>query len=212
MAKTNAANERIKRDYFLYLRDAKRMSEKSIDQVAAAIASFEASTGGKDFRLFHIEQARSFKRRLIETPSDETGKPLAHATVYARLKIMKAFFQWLAGRSGFRRIAYDDAGYFNLAANETRIANAKRPKPTPSLEQIRHVLRTMPHGTDIQKRNRALIAFAILTGGRDDAIASLSLKHIDFNARTAFFDARHVRTKFRKTFTTWFFPDIAPAP
>ncbi len=37
----------------------------------------------------------------------------------------------------------------------------------------------MAHATDIEKRNRAVIAFALLTGARDDAIASLSLRHVD---------------------------------
>ena len=68
------------------------------------------------------------------------------------------------------------------------------------------MLAKMPMATDIDKRNRALIAFAILSGARDDAIASLSVRHVDLAARTVFHDARCVRTKFRKTFTSNFFP------
>ena len=64
----------------------------------------------------------------------------------------------------------------------------------------------MPTETDIQKRDRAIIAFTLLTGARVDAIASLSIKHVDLQACTVFQDARDVRTKNRKTFTTWFFP------
>jgi integrase len=60
--------------------------------------------------------------------------------------------------------------------------------------------------TDIQKRDRALIAFAFLTGVRDDAMASLSIKHVDLDSRKVFQDARDVRTKNRKTITSWFFP------
>jgi integrase len=61
-------------------------------------------------------------------------------------------------------------------------------------------------GTDTEKRDRALIAFTLLTGARDNAVASMSLKHVDLERRTVFQDARDVRTKNRKTFTTWFFP------
>jgi hypothetical protein len=43
----------------------------------------------------------------------------------------------------------------------------------PTLEQIRHVIRTLPATTEIERRDRALIAFTILTGARDGAIASL---------------------------------------
>lgn len=206
MRKHHPENERIKREYFTYLTEAKRLSEKSVDQVAAAIAAFEASTGYKDFKRFHIEQAKKFKRLLGEQTNPETGKPLAVATVHSRLMALKAFFQWLAGRQGYRKIGYADAEYFNPSANDGRIAAAVREKPVPSLEQIRHVLAKMPSESDIDKRNHALIAFAILTGARDDALASFSLRHVDCAGGKVFQDAREVRTKRRKTFTTWFFP------
>ena len=50
------------------------------------------------------------------------------------------------------------------------------------------------------------MAFTLLSGARDDAIASLRLKHVNLARRTVFQDARQVRTKNRKTFTSWFFP------
>ena len=103
-------NERIKRRYFIYLREAKRLSEHSVDQAAAAIAAFEAATAYRDFRKFHIEQARRFKRALDEQVNPKTGKPLAKATTHARLMALKAFFQWLADQPGYRsRIGYADA-------------------------------------------------------------------------------------------------------
>ena len=175
MRKHHPQNERIKRDYFGYLTEAKRLSEKSVDQIAAAISAFEASTGYKEFKRFHIEQAKRFKRVLAEQINPQTRKPLATATVHSRLMALKAFFQWLAGRQGYRKISYGDAEYFNPSANDTRIASATREKAAPSLEQIRHVLAKMPTAADIDKRNRALIAFAIPSGARDDALASFSI-------------------------------------
>jgi integrase len=64
----------------------------------------------------------------------------------------------------------------------------------------------MPLGSPVDRRNRAVVAIIILTGARDDAAASLLLKHLDLADRQLFQDAREVRTKFRKTFPTWFFP------
>jgi integrase len=74
------------------------------------------------------------------------------------------------------------------------------------LEQVKHVINTMPAGTEIERRNRALIAFTLLTGARDRAIASMKLKHVDLAANCLNQDARDVKTKFSKTFTTFFFP------
>src|SRR5215468_11998985 len=84
MTNHNPANERIKRQYFAYLVEAQGYSEQSIDAVAKAIARFEAYTRYKDFKAFHIEQARAFKRDLSEQRG-RSGEPLSKATLYATL-------------------------------------------------------------------------------------------------------------------------------
>ena len=47
-------NERIKRRYFAYLREAKRQSDATLDQVAKALARFETDTGHREFKTFHF--------------------------------------------------------------------------------------------------------------------------------------------------------------
>ena len=200
MTNHNPTNERIKRRYFAYLAEAQGHNEQTIDAVAKAIARFEAFTRYKDFKSFHIEQAKAFKRDLAERRGDRSGEPLSKATLYAALTALKRFFVWLAGQTGYKsRISYSDAEYFNLSAKETRIAKATRPARVPTLEQIRHVIHTMPATTDIEQRDRALIAFTILTGARDGAIASFKLRHIDLAEGKIDQDAREVQTKFSKS-------------
>lgn len=207
MTKTNPDNERIKRAYFTYLREARRASEASIDGVAKAISRFEDSTNRKSFSGFHREQAVAFKRRLIEQRAVRSGEQLSRATVHSTLSALRTFFFWLADQPGYkRRIAYSDADYFNLPEKDVRIAKAVRPKSVPTLEQVHHVLSLMPTATDIQLRDRALIAFAALTGARDGALASFQLRHLDLAEGVVHQDARQVKTKFSKTFSTWFFP------
>jgi integrase len=207
MTNHNAANERIKRQYFAYLAEALGLSEQSIDAVAKAIARFEAYTKYRDFKRFHIEQAKAFKHSLADQRGCRSGEPLSKATLYATLTALKRFFFWLAGQPGYKsRIAYGDAEYFNLSIKDTRVAKAVRPARVPSLEQIRHVIQTMPATTDIERRDRALIAFTILTGARDGAIASFKLRHIDIAEGRIDQDAREVHTKFSKSFVTTFFP------
>jgi len=203
----NAANERMKRQYFAYLADAKGHSEQTIDAVAKAIARFEGYTRYKDFKTFHIEQAKAFKRDLADQRGLRSGEPLSKATLYATLSALKRFFVWLAGQPGYKsRISYSDAEYFNLSAKETRIAKATRPARVPTLEQIRHVIFKMPVQTEIERRDRALIAFTILTGARDGATASFKLRHIDIEQDQIDHDARDVNSKFSKSFVTTFFP------
>ena len=68
------------------------------------------------------------------------------------------------------------------------------------------MVRRMPATTDIERRDRALVAFTILTGARDGAIASFKLRHIDLAEGKMDQDARDVQTKFSKSFVTTFFP------
>lgn len=207
MTKHNARNERIKRQYFAFLREAKQQSEASVDAVAAALARFEAHTRYRDFKAFHHKQAVAFKHHLAVRDSQATGEKLSKATQYATLSHLKRFFQWLAGQPGYKSsVQYSDAEYFNLAAKESRVATARRERPVPTLEQVRHVISQMSAGSDIEMRNRALVAFILLTGARDSAVASFKLKHIDLVDGCVHQDAREVKTKFSKTFTTFFFP------
>jgi len=207
MRKHNPANERIKRTYFAFLKEAKRHSEATVDAAANALNRFEVYTKYRDFKAFHFEQAIAFKRHLADQKAQQSGEKLSKATLHATLTQLKRFFQWLALQPGYKsRVQYVDAEYFNLSDKDTRIATAKRQQKAPTLEQIKHVINRMPAGTEIERRNRALVAFTLLTGARDRAIASLRLKHVDLIAGCINQDAREVSTKFSKTFITFFFP------
>ncbi len=207
MTTYNAENERVKRRYFSFLIDAKQRSEPAIDAIAKALNRFEAYTRFKSFRTFRPEQAIGFKNHLERQVSVRTKEPLSKATAYSTLAALKAFFQWLSREPGFKkRLKYSDADYFSLSLKDTAIAKARNAERIPTLEQIRRVIETMPAETDIERRDRALIAFIFLTGARDNAVASMRLKHVDLAEGKILQDARQVRTKFSKTFTTYFFP------
>jgi integrase len=178
-----------------------------VDAAAKALRRFEEYTRYRDFKAFHYEQAVAFKRYLAEQKGQRSGERLSKATLHATATQLKQFFQWLAWQPGYKaRLRYSDAEYFNLSDKDTRIATAQREQKAPTLEQIEHVIHTMPATTEIERRNQAVIAFTLLTGARDRATASMKLKHIDLNAGCVHQDARDVKTKFSKTFDTFFFP------
>ena len=205
--KYNPENERIKQQYRRHLKSARGRSEQTLDAVSKALHRFEVSTRFRDFRRFHIEQAIAFRNALGEPRAARNHQSLSYSTIHQALRILRSFFIWLADQPGYKsRIRYSDAEYFRLSDKETRIAKAPREKPFPTIEQVRHVLQLMPDETEMEKRNRALIALTLLTAIRDGALASLKLKHIDPAEGRVFQDARQVDTKFSKTFMTWFCP------
>lgn len=208
MAKINAANERIKRDYMRLLKEAKGKSEATLDMVRKALARFEESTGAKDFKTFRREQAIAFKERLAETEAIRSGETLSAATRTATLTAVREFFVWLAWRPGFKsRLRLDDIEYLNPSRKDAATAKAPKLRDYPSLEQIRAAIAAMPTETVVDRRNRALIAFTILTGMRDKAIVSLSLRHVDIGRAPPVVhqDPNSVDTKFAKAITTYFF-------
>jgi integrase len=208
MATHNSNNERIKRKYYVYLKESlPGYSEATVDAVAAALHRFEAYNKFKDFAVFHHQQAIAFKHHLAEQRAQRSGEKLSKATLYSTLAALKKFFFWLAGQPGYRsKFTYSDSDYFGMSAKDARVATARRQQKFPTLEQVKHVISTMPATTEIEQRDRALIAFTLLTGARDGAIASMKLRHVDLIANKVEQDARVVKTKFSKTFTTFFFP------
>lgn len=205
--KQNPSNERIKREYFRYLAEAKGRDEATIDGVAKALVRFEESTGRKDFKRLHREQAIAFKRRLADANNARSGERLSKATIHSTLRHCREFFVWLAREPGYKsHIAYADADYFSLSGKDVNLARAKREKRVPTIAQVELVLSAMPGATIVQRRDRALIAFAMLTGARVGALASFRLGDVDPAHGYVDQDARHVRTKFAKTFRSFFMP------
>ena len=207
MLKHNPDNERIKYKYFTFLREAMRVSDSTIDGVAKALARFEEYTKYKDFKKFKHEQATSFKKHLTDQKNLRKDTKLSKSTLHSTFASLKRFFQWLAREQGYKsRIQFSDAAYFNTSNKDLQVATARRVQRVPTLEQIKHVIANMPSDTEIERRNRTLIAFTILTGARDSAIASAKVSHINLEENSFFQDAREVNTKFSKTFITFFFP------
>lgn len=211
-ARRHAENERIKREYLEFRRYAGRLSEKSLDKEIAAIDRFDAWNGRKDFRRFHIKQAKAFRKHLDNARSEMTGRPLGASTRRAILAPLRMFFAWLATRPGYRkRIGPSDAEYFNLSRRDAAVASASDPRPAPSPQQVRHALSAMPHGTDIERRDKAVMALLTLTAVRDGALITLRLKHVDQVDRWLWQNAKEVDTKFGKSFRTYFQPGFPEA-
>jgi integrase len=174
-----------------------------------ALSRFEDYTGHRDFKTFRRQQAIAFRERLAETEGHRSGERLSRSTVASTLATLKEFFRWLAWQPGFRsKIHVPDIEYFNPSNKDISVAKATKLRDFPSLEQVRAVIQAMPRDTVIERRNRALIALVMLTGIRDRALVSLSLRHIDLTKSPPLVrqEPDRVKTKFAKPINTYFFP------
>lgn len=190
----NAENERIKRDYAEFLREADQKSEATVRGVEKAILRFEEYTGYSDFGRFNREQAKGF-RAALSVPADES-KRLGNSTVLSTLKAVQRFFRWLSVQPGFKsRIDTNAIAYFNLSEKDIRAATSSPTKPSPTMDQLKRALASMPSETNLEKRDRAVFALLMMTGIRDNAAASLRLGHVDVDRQMIVQDPKTVRTK-----------------
>ena len=93
-----------------------------------------------------------------------------------------------------------------MSEKDVRTATAKRDVAFPTVEEIERVIKAMPARTDVETRNRALVAFALITAARNAALTSFKVRHVDLACGFVDQDARDVKTKNSKTFRTYFVP------
>jgi integrase len=204
IARSNPKNDRLKRDYLIWFREAKQRSPATVDQARYAIDRFEAYIGFKGFETFNREQAMGFKHALMEAIAERSGKPISLSTVHHMLQAIKDFFAWLHNKPGFRRaIRLHDIAYFNLTKGEERQAHTFKPKDYPSVEEFVRAIRAMPADSELDRRDRAMMAMLLLTGMRDAALIGLKMRDVDTARRYIFQDPRHAQTKFRKPIHTF---------
>jgi hypothetical protein len=176
MPKRNSDNLRIKRKYLVWLKDARGLSDATVAKAAASISTYEAFLNCKDLRGFHPERARAFKRHLTGTGRRGRDKPLSPGTVNGILRDLTAFLNWLADQPGYKsKIQRADIAYLSPDRKSETARRTSCWKPHPSPAQVRALLSQMADGTELERRDRALVAFLFLTGSRETAAISLSL-------------------------------------
>lgn len=203
----NPTNERVKRRYYQYVLEAEGKAPSTLDSIRKAILRFEEYTKSKEFKTFNREQAIAFKKHLAQLTTQRTGEALSVSTLLATVNPLKDFFKWLAYQPGYKsHIHLPDIEYLSLSANDTRAAKAVMEKSFPTIEQVRAVLKKMPLTNEVERRNKAVIAFTLLTGVRVNALISLKIKHVDLGHNLVKQNPKEMNTKFSKTINTFFYP------
>ena len=202
----NPENERVKKQYEEALLHGRHREPRTVDAVWKAINLFELFTGRTNFKSFNKEQAKGFKRWLTKQVNAK-GQPLSLSTVRSTLSNIRDFFSWLVTHPQYtKKVDGRGIDYLRLSDNEERAGRATREKIPPTVEEVRKVLEHMPHESDLEKRDRAIIAFTLVVGVRDGALISLKHKDVDLEKREVWQDPKHVKTKNRKGITSQFIP------
>jgi len=180
MLKVNIKNEIVKRKFFKWLKEANGCCNATVNSIEKAILIYEDFTKLADFATFNSEKAIEFKKWLQKR--EAKGKPLSLSTYCTYLRYLRKFFLWLSWQSGYKsKITVDTVDYLKATEKEERIATQYIPRNFPPLEYVIKLAGSINARTEIDKRDRAMISFALLSGMRDKAIVTLPLGCLDEN-------------------------------
>lgn len=178
MKKVNIKNERIKRQFLKWVTSAGRCCESTANNIEKAILLYEDFTKEADFTTYKPGKALDFKKWLKE--KEFRGKTISLVTYHSYLRSLHKFFSWLAWQPGYKsKITPDLVEYLRISEKEERIAMQQTPRNYPPLEYVTKLADSMKITSEIDLRDRALIAFTLLSGMRDKAIATLPLGCFD---------------------------------
>jgi len=96
----NPRNLELRYLYQTHLREAKGASEKTIDEVVAAIAEFEIYLAHRGFDRLQKRHSQGFKKHLMDRSSKADDRPLAKSTILHKLGHLREFLGWLETRPG----------------------------------------------------------------------------------------------------------------
>ena len=212
MPKANYKNEMTKREFFAFLKNSEQFSDNSIGSFEKALLYWEDFTKTDDFSSFDDKQAIAFRDWLKGKEKKGSKNPISLSYCYDILRYLRKFFEWLAQQPK-SKINATHIGYLNLSRKESQIATRARTVDAPTFEEVLQVLESINGETEVEKRDKALIALTLLTGARISAIASLRMKSFDKRRLILEQDpASGVKTKFSKMITTALFPMPDPKP
>jgi len=198
MIKPNIKNEKIKRSFFSWLKEANGNCDSTIGKIENAVVLYEEFTKYAEFNTFSPDKAVEFKKWLRLRKHKENSISLV--TYHAYLRSLRKFFTWLCSQPGYKsKINTATIQYLNISEKEERIATQQNIREFPQLDYVRKLTDSIQISNEIDQRDRAMISFALLTGMRDQAIITLPLGCFDEEKKLILQDPRlGVQTKFSK--------------
>ena len=207
MKQFNPNNERIKRKYHEWLDEGDGFSTSTIDQILRSVVLWEEYTDREEFGRLDTEIIKAFKKMLQEKINPVSQLSLTLTTQHHHLLHLHDFYKWLSMQPGYKsKVILSDLAYFRLDRKQTRMALNRPTRRVPTPEIIKKIIHSIMPKNEIDRRDRALIALAFLSGMRIDALASLPLGCINMDAMLVLQDPeRGVRTKYAKRISTTIF-------
>jgi len=198
----NPINERMKYKYRNHIQHAKGKDMKTIIEDLKHIRVFEKFMRFVDFQTFNKDVACKYVQDLFNK-----GKAVNFIT--SNLRAVKDFLNWLERQRGYRsKINYDDIDYLNVSRNQRREAKAQNYQETYKFEQIIKSIRMMPHKTEKDKRDKAIVSLQALCTLRISELRTVKIRNMIEEDGIWFIDVnpKNMSVKFAKQREAVFVP------
>lgn len=207
MTKIIYQNEQRKREFLEHLKGAEGFAESSLNAFAEAVDQWQFFTKNDDFLNFNKSKALAFRDWLRTRKASTESGTVSINTQYSYLRRIKKFFKWLSGQPNYNKLNKNEIEFLRLSKGDARIARQGTTKQMPTFEEARAIIESIEIKNEIDKRDRAVICFALITGMRISAITTLKMKNFDLeNKQLDQNPADGVKTKNSKRILTTFFP------
>lgn len=205
---TTYQNEGIKREFFEQLKGGRGFSKSSVRSHAEAINQWQIFTKNEDFSAYDKSKAVAFTEWLNTRPAKTKSGKISLVTQDNYLRRVKKFFVWLSDQPGYKsKILKGDVDYLRLSKADAQVARSGTTKKMPTFDDAKKIIENISSKSEIDRRDRALISFALITGARIFAIVSLKMKNFDKTLKQIDQNPGDgVKTKNSKRILTTFFP------
>lgn len=168
----NPKNERAKHRYKSHVEQAEGKDPKTLWDILKHIRYFEEFTGFKGFEAFNKEQAVSYVKHL-------QAQNLSLSFNVNNLRSIKVFLQWLERQQGYRsKINPNHIDYLNVSKNQKNMAKAQAYQKSYTFDDIVATIQKMPHDSDTEKRDRAMIALQALCTLRISELRTVKIRNL----------------------------------
>lgn len=183
--KINLENVKIIRKYLDYLKEAEGLVKETVSDRASVIAHYEKFIDWRNFKVYNEKIAIQYKQSLIDY-KNSNDQPHLKNTIQNKLRAIRELHLWLYQQPGYRRhINPLHINYLRLDRKTLNaIATSKKFKKTPTFEEAQILIRSISNNCEIDRRDRALIAFTFLTGIRANSLKLIKLGDVDLKTFT----------------------------
>ena len=208
MPNISHVNEVLKRKFYKYLVEVKGFSNSSVERYEDAIWLWQEFTENRNFFSFKGEEATLFKEWLKSKKKKGNNQELSLCYCYHIFRYLRVFFLWIADQKGGRsKINKSEIEYLRLAKKENQIVLNARPTTCPSMEDVRKTIESIEATSEVERRDKALLSLALLTGARIKALCTLTMQCFDENTHILYQDPKFgVDTKFSKRIVSVLLP------